>query len=349
MLGEFDFASPADEAAALALILTAVERKTIDMAPGFMINASTQGSGKTTLARMVHLLITGHDMPVAAMSEDVTEQDKALTAMLLASTPIVCFDNVPDAFTVKSPVLARVLTSPTHTGRILGLSKMAELPTNTVFVVTGNNITADIDLSRRLLEVCLASTQARPEQRRFKNPDVVTYVLRNRVRWMQAVLAILEGDRGAQSDAPASGFHQWDKAVRWPLVNAGVGDPVIKFDEVREKSPDHDRQVAWMLGLVHGFGVGNKFRAGDLTKGKFAGQPVPTLNDASDEPRKYVEMFTDYLDEHPPAKGWDNQRSIGWTLNGLLGRIIEGYKLSKKTMRGSAYYVIEQVNPSGGG
>ena len=84
MLGEFDFGSEADAAAALAFVLTAIERKTLDMAPGFLINASTQGSGKTTLARMVHLLVTGHDMPVASMSENVEEQDKALTAMLLA-------------------------------------------------------------------------------------------------------------------------------------------------------------------------------------------------------------------------------------------------------------------------
>lgn len=125
MLGEFEFASAADEAAALALVLTAVERRVMDTAPGFMINASMQGSGKTTLARMVHLLVTGHDLPVAGMSESLDEQDKALTAMLLTSAPIVCFDNLPDGALVASRVLARVLTSSTHTGRVLGLSKSA--------------------------------------------------------------------------------------------------------------------------------------------------------------------------------------------------------------------------------
>lgn len=340
MLGEFVFASEADEAAALALILTAVERKTLDTAPGFMVNASTQGSGKTTLVRMAHLLVTGHDMPVAAMSESVEEQDKALTAMLMASVPIVCFDNVPDAFTVRSPVLARALTSPTHTGRILGLSKMAELPTNTVFVVTGNNITADIDLSRRLLEVRLAPSEERPEQRQFQNPDVVGYVLSNRSRWMQAALAVLIGSREPMPDARPSGFQKWDRVVRWPLVGAGCADPVTKFDDVREQSPDHERQVAWMLGLVHGFGVGKPFRAKDLVVSMGMTHVVHSTSTHENNGAQIV-MYSDYLIEHPPAKGWGNVRSIGWVLEGLVGRTVEGYTLTKKKVNGTTRYVVE--------
>ena len=346
MLGEFPFASPADEGAALALILTAIERKTMDMAPAFMINAATQGSGKTTLARMVHLLVTGHDMPVTAMTENADEQEKALTAMLLQSVPIVCFDNVPDGFKVDSPALAKALTSLTHTGRILGLSKMATLPTNTVFVVTGNNITASIDLTRRLLEVRLAPKEARPEQRRFKQPDVAAYVLRNRSRWMQAALAVLSGNRQAQRDAPPSGFSQWDRMVRWPLVNAGVADPVAKFDAVRESSPDLERLTAWMLGLAHGYGEGNSFRAADLVRQ--TGLYLPSYPQLSGVDAKQIaDMYTDYLDGHPPPKGWGNVKSISWMLAGLVERTIEGYKLTRKTVRGTAHYTVVRVGPSG--
>jgi hypothetical protein len=339
MLGEFEFATEADVAAGLALVLTAIERKTLDMAPGFMINASAQGSGKTTLARMAHLLVTGHDMPVAAMSENVEEQNKELTAMLMASVPIVCFDNVPDAFKVASPVLARALTSPTHTGRILGMSKMAELPTNTVFVVTGNNITADVDLSRRLLEVRLAPKEERPEQRRFQHPDVVGYVLSNRSHWMQAALTILSGSRESRLGAPPSGFHQWDCMVRWPLVNAGVTDPVTKFDEVRENSPDHERMTAWILGLAHGFGVGKAFCARDLM---ILESMSGLSKQAQTDPSGMIMMYVEYLSDHPPPKGWGSVNSLGWMLNRLVGRTIEGYALTKKTVRGIAHYVVER-------
>ena len=335
MLGEFEFASDADKAVALALILTAIQRKMFDIAPGFMVNASMQGSGKTTLVRMVHLLLTGHDLPVATMSERGAEMDKALTAMLMASVPIVCFDNLPDAATVKSPDLARALTSSTHTGRILNFSKMATVPTNTVFVVTGNNITANIDLSRRLLEVRLASRVERPEQRRFEHPDVVGHVLRNRPRWMAAALAILLGDRAPLIDAQPSGYPQWDNAVRWPLINAGVADPVAKFDEVREQSPDHERHVAWMHGLREGLGIDTRFKARELLR-----LDDPKAN-AATEPMQAA--YNEHLADHPPPRGWGNAKSIGQVLGGLVGRIIEGHTLTKVTVRGSAHYAVTKV------
>ena len=215
---------------------------------------------------------------------------------------------------------------------------MVELPTNTAFVVTGNNITADIDLTRRLLEVRLAPTQARPEQRPFAHPDVAGYVLQNRARWMRAALAVLQGSRAPVSGAAPSGFHQWDQAVRWPLVNAGLADPVAKFEEVREKSPDHERQAAWMLGLAHGFGEDAEFRAKDLVRCDTG--PVGVTGEAF---LGRTQMYADYLSEHPPAKGWDNVRSIGWMLDKLVGRVVEGYTLRKKTVKGTSRYTITRA------
>ena len=321
MLGEFEFASAADEAAALALVLTAVERRVMDTAPGYMINASMQGSGKTTLARMVHLLVTGHDLPVAGMSESLDEQDKALTAMLLTSAPIVCFDNLPDGALVASRVLARVLTSSTHTGRVLGLSKMAEVPVRAVYVVTGNNITANIDLSRRLLEVRLAPQVERPEQRRFKHADVVPYVRQNRVRWMQDVLAVLRGSRLPVQAAEPSGFAQWDRIVRWPLINVGATDHIKTFDEVRARSPDHAWQEAGMRGLLDRFGLNKAFRASDLQS-------------------PCTEILDEHLQEHPPAKGFGNVRSIGRQLGKLVGRNIAGHTLTNSTVNGATRYRV---------
>ncbi|MBK5965884.1 hypothetical protein CCR95_17825 [Thiocystis minor] len=341
MLGEFEFATETDAAAALALVLTVIERKTLDMAPGFMINASTQGSGKTTLARMIHLLVTGHDLPVASMSENVAEQNKELTAMLIASVPIVCFDNIPDAHKISSPVLAKAITSPTHTGRILGFSKMAALPTNATFLITGNNITTDMDLSRRLLEVRLTSQDARPEQRRFTHPHVISHVLNHRTRWMQAALSILHGHREVEMEARPSGFHQWDEMVRWPLLRAGVTDPVTKFDDLREQSPDYEQMFSWMLGLIHGFGIGKAFRAQDLVR---KGETSVTLQAASShqESERLKEMYADYLSGHPPQKGWSNVNSIGISLKRLVGRNIDGYTLTTRKIHGTTHYSVEE-------
>jgi hypothetical protein len=339
MLGEFGFDKPADEAVALAFLLTAIERKALDIAPGFLINASTQGSGKTTLARMVHLLLTGHEMPAASITRDGDEQGKAITAMLLQSVPIVCFDNLQDGSVVDSPTLAKVITSPVHTGRILGRSKMATLPTNTVIVVTGNNIATSLDLSRRLLEIRLTARGERPEQRRFKHPDVQAHVLQHRSRWIKATLAILRGSREPKPDAAPSGFPMWDLMVRWPLVNVGAVDPVTKFDDVRENSPELQWMTAWMFGLAHGFPPGHSFRAQDLVKQ--TSQEAEAVTTASlDQTARRQKMFSDYLNGHPPAKGWTNVNSVGTRLGRLVGRTIEGWTLSKKTIHGTTHYTI---------
>ncbi len=340
MLGEFELATLADEAAALAFILTGIQRKTMDIAPGFMVNASTQGSGKSTLARMVNLLLTGHEMPVATITENADEQAKAITAMLLQSAPLVCFDNVLDGSVVESPTLAKVITSPVHTGRILGHSKMAELPTNTVIVLTGNNIATSLDLSRRFLEIRLAPRSERPEQRRFEHPDVVEYVVGNRVRWMQAALAVLQFSRTPSAGALPSGFQQWDMAVRWPLVNLGTEDPARKFDDVRTNSPDLQWMTAWMLGLEQGFGAGASFRAQDLVKQ--GGQKANAVSQAPfSEMAQREAMYADYLDGHPPRKGWASVNAVGIMLGRLVNRSIEGYTLNKKTVHGTSHYTVE--------
>ena len=55
---------------------------------------------------------------------------------------------------------------------VLTVIERKTLDTAPGFMVKTNNITADIDLSRRPLEIRLAPTDARPEQRRFQHPDV---------------------------------------------------------------------------------------------------------------------------------------------------------------------------------
>lgn len=81
---------------------------------------------------------------------------------------------------------------------------------------------------------------------------------------MQGALAVLRGSRLPVQAAEPSGFAQWDRIVRWPLIDAGATDPIKKLDEVRARSPDHAWQEAWMRGLLDRFGLNKAFRASDL-------------------------------------------------------------------------------------
>ena len=53
-------------------------------------------------------------------------------------------------------------------------------------------------------------------------------------------------------------------------------------------------------------------------------------------------MYADDLEGHPPPKGWASVKSIGWMLNGLVGRTIEGHTLTARKVRGTTHYRVER-------
>ena len=108
----------------------------------FRLSAAQQSVGKTTLAKRIHHILTGRDLPVLtwAGEKNETETEKTLLAVLLGSPAMLVFDNLGNAMTFKSAAISGNMTSPSFSGRFLGLSRMVTVPTNTVYVLTGNNI-----------------------------------------------------------------------------------------------------------------------------------------------------------------------------------------------------------------
>ena len=140
LFGEFEFESDLDIDAAVGGLFTGVQRRLLDKAPGFAAIAAKQSSGKTTLAEMIHIVLTGHDMPVCTFPEnDEAEVAKSLLAMLLRSPAMVCFDNIGDGTKFRSSSIATALTSRSYTQRLLGHTKQETCPTNVLFAITGNN------------------------------------------------------------------------------------------------------------------------------------------------------------------------------------------------------------------
>src|SRR5207244_3396129 len=135
-----------DGAALLALYLTGIARKVLSQAPAGLIVARMQGTGKTTAARMLHVALTGRDMAVQTISPERAEFQKAIFATLMRQPAMVCFDNLADGYNLESPELARIITNPTYDDRILGVSKVMTVPTNTLIIFTGNGITVGADL-----------------------------------------------------------------------------------------------------------------------------------------------------------------------------------------------------------
>lgn len=256
-LGEgFEFATPLDLDIALAALLTGVQRRTLEQAPGLAVIASVQSSGKTTLARMIHVLLTGRDLPVHPFNDDSDEaMTKRLIATLIQNPAVFCFDNVKDGYTFRSAPVATAMTSAVFKDRLLGFSRDVECPTNTLFVLTGNNVSLGADEVTRWMVCRLAPKTARPEKRTFKNPDVVAHALSIRESVLRDAVGVIAGYRthAADSVKGCSRFAQWDKMVRQPLIWAGGEDVATVFDRNDSQSEENNAHRGLLLALQKTF------------------------------------------------------------------------------------------------
>jgi hypothetical protein len=218
-----------DEAVVLAAVLTALIRQSIRTAPLFAFNAPVAGSGKTLLANVISIIATGKHAVTAPQGIDREEERKHLFATLLQGKPIVLIDNVERP--ISSPILCNILTAPgMYKDRILGRSEMVEVPTNVTFLVTGNNLTFEGDMTRRVLLCTIDPKVENPEARTgFDIEDLEIHVMQRRERYVRAGLTILKAYVVAgkpPQDIPQYGsFTDWSDWVRSALVWLGCADP----------------------------------------------------------------------------------------------------------------------------
>jgi len=272
LLSGFEFESPLDSDMAVYAMMTGVMRKAIDIAPGVSAEAAVQQSGKTTLIRRIHIVLTGRDLPVSPMSEDEEEMRKALLTYLMGSPAVICFDNVKDGGTIKSPTLAAVLTTTEHVDRILGSTRYAKAPTNTLICFTGNNLVYGSDEASRILQIRLTSSMKNPAERQYRDVDVFSSALASRAAVLEDLLSIGMSYDGS-CKVPSSRYPAWDEAVRRPLIWAGAMDSSQRTAELVDDATADSGREGLVKALYGHFG-NKKFKAADAVEGTRAGFEV---------------------------------------------------------------------------
>ena len=335
-----------NEAVAMAQMLTTIQRKMMDYSPAFNITANIQGTGKTTLARMIYVVATGQDMPVYTLPNDNDEARKQMLSILIESPSSVCYDNLDDGAVLKSPVMSKVLTSMEFADRILGGSRMAKVPTNTTFCITGNNIRVNQDLLRRFLECKLTSSEPKPEQRSFTNSDVVGYVRSVREDIITSSIGLVAGyikrgdeASGTMSQVPryrvpdkGTGFSIWDKMVRFPILWATGIDLLRVFDRGSDESDERMAYTLLICELREKF-KGDEFEAKDVV-GNINSSSLGTLG--CDLARA--------LDGCDSTIKHTSPRSIGILLSKIESRITPEGTLKKRRVNNAYRYHVED-NP----
>jgi len=240
-LAGFPFASEIDRACAISLLLTGFARRFLRSSPGFMISATTQASGKSALVESVFYVLTGRTAPASSWSSDQDEMRKFILAVLLEGHSGICFDNLPFGCRVDGDELAKLLTQEVYSARILGSNKSAQVGTNILVTLTGNQLIAVNDMPSRLIPIKLVPNVENPEQISHRRSNLQRWICENRRKIVEAVNTVFvawqqSGEKASQQIG-ASRFPDWDDAVRRPMIWIGLPDVAESFEKNRTEDP----------------------------------------------------------------------------------------------------------------
>lgn len=240
----FPYSSPADRGSALAMLLTAVVRPTMETAPAFLVTSTTFSSGKTKLSEVAALLAGGNPSG-AGFTPDDDEMEKRLAGLLMQGSPSITFDNASGL--VGGDVLARLLTQGTFSARRLGTNDYLRLPSRALVIVNGVNASPSADTVRRFLTVRLDPGIERPEEQDFPF-DPVAWTREHIEEMRAAALCILRAARSQK--ATLGSFERWSEVVLSAVLTIGgeYGNPMETMQRARTEDPELEQLEAFLSG-----------------------------------------------------------------------------------------------------
>lgn len=253
----FPFQSPADEAVALALAMTAIVRRSLPAAPLGGITAPMMASGKTLLADCIAILATGVSAPAMKYADTDEEATKTMLAILAEGDQVVLIDNVERP--LQGDTLCAVLTSESFRQRVLGRTEMISVPTTTLFLATGNHLVISGDLRTRSLLCRIDPKSEHPEHRQF-DVELREWIVQHRPELVAAALTIMRafiatGQRVEDHCKTWGRFERWSDMVRAPLIWLGCEDPCASLADLEREDPERVELVRVLSAWEACFGV----------------------------------------------------------------------------------------------
>lgn len=222
-LADFPFASPADQANAIAVPLGMTGRMFFALAPLHVFDASTAGSGKNMLATTISMIVTGEPARVMELPAEGEEQRKKITSALLSGRELIVWD---ESHVIAGRTLAAILTAEQYSDRLLGSNKLICVANRFTQVALGNNTEVWGDLKRRVVPSRLVPDTEHPEHRAsFRHPNLEQWGRDHRGELLAALLTIwlnwaVKGK--PEADAGMGSFERWARTVGGALQAAGI-------------------------------------------------------------------------------------------------------------------------------
>jgi hypothetical protein len=310
LLDEFHFATPEDRSAAVCAMLTGAVRPSLPVAPAFNITASTPGSGKSYLSSAIVPFAGPGVAAKVSYPTTADEATKTILSLFLQAPAAVVFDDMQTQW-LAFGAINRMLTSPTISDRVLGVSRTVTVGTRSLFIGTGNNVGPVQDMRRRVITIRLAPRTATPATIRYTGRPAET-VIADRERYVGLALTIVRawlkaGSPRADVCSIASYNGPWDAYCRQPLLWLGRSDPASSLIDQLAQDPDQAD-------------LGNMLRVWHDTFGDASKTLRSALNAAEDLPL-LAEAFLDL-----PGQNGDviNRDKLGWFFKRNEGRIVDG-------------------------
>lgn len=205
--------------------------------PIHLVMAPMERTGKGLLIdAAIGCPILGRGVTVTQLGSSEEEREKRITTLILQGTTAIHLDNLPIGEILDSASLASLVTShPTWSGRVLGVSRMPELPNRMVVIMSGNNPKASGEIVKRTVPIVLRPLDAHPEDRTgYVHPDATVYALSKRRAVLEALLGIVEawkaaGCPPAPADRRMGRYERWVAAVGGALAHAGCRDWLTNY------------------------------------------------------------------------------------------------------------------------
>lgn len=319
----FPFVEEADRMAAVAGIILAVVRRSLPSAPMLAITAPTPGTGKTLLADTFSMVATGRRAAVISLGHDDVEAEKRLAGVLLAGDAMVLLDNVERP--LGGELLCQTLSQPILKTRVLGGSQVPTVPTQALIVSTGNNLSIQGDLKRRVTMIRMDAKLERPELRPFDGEPHMDRIMRMRGALLTAALTIPLAYLAAGAPkltAPVlGGFEDWDRLVRRPLLWLGLVDPLDASSLLREQDPDMETTRALLTAWWEVFAGDEKTASEVVKEGAAIGEGMDRDTPSHPALREALMLACGGRGEPTPYR-------LGYWLRGHKDRIVDGKRIT---------------------
>jgi hypothetical protein len=218
--------------------------------PCVLLIARSEGTGKTTLARMLCYPFLG-STPIGAMPKSEIELKNTLDSSAKTGSPILLFDNVKDH--LNSSALEGFITNSDWSFRRFHSQEMIACKKQTTVVITGNSLSLSEDMRRRILSIELTLHSGSPEERTFNRCISNEYLKSIKPNILSALRSLVCNwfNKGMlMSNKSHGSWPEWSKTVGGVLEAAGITVDFSRSDKSMVSNSEYEDIKSMMKLLI---------------------------------------------------------------------------------------------------